>query len=81
MSLGRIWVWRAVAQGQLQCETGNRKGPVPCCSLIPVSLWLWEGPSWARNLSRIGGLTCAHTCVSTPERPALSLPVFGFGEL
>jgi hypothetical protein len=30
------------------------------------------GPSWARNLSRNGGLTCALRCVSTPRRTALS---------
>jgi hypothetical protein len=33
---------------------------------------LWVGPSWTRNLSRSGGLTCALRCVSTPGRPALS---------
>ena len=70
--LGGIWVWRAVVQGQLWGADRNQKDPVPGCSLVPVSWWLWAGPSWARNLSRSGGLTCAHRCVSTPGRPALS---------
>jgi hypothetical protein len=36
-SPGRIWVWRAVAQGQLQGTDRNWKDPVPSCSLVPVS--------------------------------------------
>ena len=76
-SLGGIWVWRAVAQGQLWGADRNQKDPVPGCSLVPVSWWLWAGPSWARNLSRSGGLTCAHRCVSTPGRPALSWQYLG----
>ena len=36
-SLGGIWVWGAVAQGQLQGADGNKKDPVPGCSLVPVS--------------------------------------------
>jgi hypothetical protein len=35
-SLGGIWVWKAVAQIQLQDTDRNRKEPVPVCSLIPV---------------------------------------------
>ena len=72
ISLGAIWVWRVVAQGQLQGADRNRKVPVPGGSLVPMPWRLWEGPSWARNLSRSGGLTCAHRCVSTPGKPALS---------
>ena len=30
------------------------------------------GLSWPINLSKTGGLTCVHRCVSTPGRPALS---------
>ena len=37
----------------------NQKDPVPGWSLVPVSWWLWEGPSWARSLKRSDGLTCA----------------------
>jgi hypothetical protein len=36
-SLERIWVWRAVAQGQLRDAEGNGKDPVPGCSLVPLS--------------------------------------------
>ena len=71
-SLGDIYVWRPVVQGQLWYKDRRQKDPVPSCSLVPVSWWLWTGPSWARNLSRNSGLTCAHRCVSTPGRPALS---------
>ena len=39
---------------------------------LAVPWFLWAGPSWARNLNRNGSLTCAHRCVSPPERPALS---------
>jgi hypothetical protein len=76
-SLGRIWVWRAVAQGQLLGADRNQKDPVPGCSLVPVSWWLWEDPSWARNLSRSGGLTCVYRCVWTPGRLALSRQYLG----
>ena len=34
--------------------------------------WGGWGPSWARNLSRSGGLTCVLRCVSNLGRPALS---------
>jgi hypothetical protein len=71
-SPGGIWVWKAVAQGQLWGADRNWKGPVLICSLVPVSWWLWAGLSWARNLSRSGCLTCTHRCVSTPGNPALS---------
>ena len=58
----------SVAQGQIQGSIdGNFKDLV-----VPMSWWLRDGPSWARNLSRSGGLTCAHRCVSTSGRPALS---------
>jgi hypothetical protein len=33
---------------------------------------MYGGPFWAQNLSRSGGLTCAHRCVGTPGRPILS---------
>ena len=36
-SPGGIWVWRAVAQGQLQGADGNQKDPVLDCSLVLVS--------------------------------------------
>jgi hypothetical protein len=64
-SPGRIWVWRAVAQGQLLCADGNWKVLVHGHSLVSVSWWLWAFPSWAMNLSRIGGLICAIRCIST----------------
>ena len=34
-SPGGIWVWRAVAHGQLQGVEGNHKDSVPGCSLVP----------------------------------------------
>jgi hypothetical protein len=34
---GGIWVWRAVAQGQLQGADENQKDPVPGCFLVPVT--------------------------------------------
>jgi hypothetical protein len=77
LSLGWVWVWRTVAQGQHQGADRNLKDPVPGCSLVPVSLWLWAGPSWAKKLSRSGDFTCAHRCASTPGRPALSLQYSG----
>jgi hypothetical protein len=70
--LGGIWAWKAVVQCQLRGADGNQKDPVPGCSLVPVSSWLWAGPFWARNLSRSGGPTCAHRCVGSPGRPAIS---------
>jgi hypothetical protein len=75
--LGWIWVWIAVEQGQLWGTHRNLKDPVLGCSLVPVSWWLWAGLSWARNLTRSGGLTCAHRCASTPGRPVLSQLYFG----
>ena len=36
-SLGEIYVWRAVAQGQLWGADRNQKDPVPSCSLDLVS--------------------------------------------
>ena len=57
------------------CHPGYRGKPEVSCS------WLFLGscvlmdlahPSWVRNVSRSGGLTCAHSCVGTPGRPALS---------
>ena len=50
----------------------NQKDPVLHFSMVPVSCWLWVGPSWTRNLSKTVGLTCAHRCVSTPGRPGFS---------
>ena len=34
-SPGGIWLWRVVAQGQLQGADRNQKDPVPGCSLVP----------------------------------------------
>jgi hypothetical protein len=56
---------------------GYRWKPVPNCSLVPVFWGLRVGVSWARNLSRSGGPTCAHRCVCTPGRPALSRQYLG----
>ena len=36
-SLGGIWVWTAVVQGQLWGADRNWKDPVPSCSLLPMS--------------------------------------------
>ena len=36
-SLGGIWVWRAVAQDQLQGADGDWKDPVPGSFLFPMS--------------------------------------------
>jgi hypothetical protein len=33
-STGEIWVWRAMAQGQLQGADGNQRDPVPSISLV-----------------------------------------------
>jgi hypothetical protein len=72
LSLQGIWVWRAVVQGQLQGAYENQKFPVPRYSLAPTLWWLCKDPSWAKNLNKCGDLTCAHRCVHTPGRPALS---------
>ena len=56
------------------CGTGSAPG----CRQKPegfssqLSWQLWAFPSMARNLSWSGGFTCVDSCVSTPERPALS---------
>ena len=34
-SPGGNWLWRAMAQGQLQGTEQNRKYPVPGCSMLP----------------------------------------------
>ena len=69
--------------GMESCGTwsaqGHRQKPEGSCIWLSLAVpWLlcpdgfgW-GPSWVRNLSRIGGLTCALRCVSTLGRPALS---------
>ena len=64
-------LWHRVSS-VVQTQTGSN--PVPGCSLVPMSWWLLGGvcPFWDRNLSRSGGLTYAHRCVSTPGREALS---------
>ena len=36
-TLGGIWVWRALVQGQLWCIDRDQKDPVHSCSLVPVS--------------------------------------------
>ena len=79
-SSGRIWAWRAVAQGQLQGEDRNWMDPVPTCSLVPVSWWLRAGSSWARNLSRSDGLIYAHRCWHSWETSSL-WAIFGYGML
>jgi len=43
----------------------NQKNPVPDCSSVPVSRGLQAGSSWARNVSRRGGLSCALRIVLT----------------
>jgi hypothetical protein len=67
LSLGGIWVWRAVAQGQVwpQMETGRILSHAAPWFLCP------EGSQWV-PLSRNVGLTCAHKCFHTPQRWALS---------
>ena len=70
--LGEIWIWRAVAQDQLWGVDWKWKDSVRGHSFVRMYWWLWEGPSWARNLSRCDGLTCALRCVSTPGRPSFS---------
>jgi hypothetical protein len=63
----RIWVRRSVAQGLLkvQVETGRILSQA-------ASRFLCPGGSGQVPWSRSGGPTCAHRCVSTPGRPALS---------
>jgi hypothetical protein len=65
--------------GMERCGTGSApgcrqkpEGSCPQLFLGAYVLMTLVGPSWARNLNRSGGLTCAHRCVSTPGRPALS---------
>jgi hypothetical protein len=55
--------------GMESCDTGSPLGykqrpedPVASWSLVPMSWWLCEGPSWAKILKRSTGLTCAHRC-------------------
>jgi hypothetical protein len=67
-------LWQRISLGQYGTESapgadGNWKDLVLDCTLVPVSNWLWVGPSWARNLSRSGGLTCAHRSVGTLGNP------------
>ena len=62
---------RSLGAGSAQRCRRNQKDPVPGCSLVLLSWWLWVGPSWARNLSRSVGLTYAHRCVCTSGRLAL----------
>ena len=71
-SPGGIWVQKTVTQVQLVSADRNQKDPVLHFSMVPVSCWLWVGPSWTRNLSKTVGLTCVHRCVSTPGSPAFS---------
>ena len=42
LSPGMIWVWRAIAQGQLWGADRKQKDPVPSYFLVLVSKWLWE---------------------------------------
>ena len=42
-----------------------------------MSEWHWEGPSWARNLKRSVGIPCAHRCIGTPGRLAISWHCLG----
>ena len=35
--LGGLWVWRAMAQGQLLGAEGDQKDAVPSCFLVPES--------------------------------------------
>jgi hypothetical protein len=67
-SLGGIWVWRAVVQGHLWGADRDQKDPVPSWSLVPVSWWLCECPSCARDLKRNG----AHRSLGTNGGPVLS---------
>jgi hypothetical protein len=48
------------------------EGSCPQLFLGSCVLMALAGPSWARNLSRSVGLSCAHRLVSAPGRPALS---------
>ena len=57
ISQGGICIFSAMAQGQLWDADRNLKDPVSGSSLVPVSRWLWAGPSWAKNLSNIGGVS------------------------
>ena len=67
LSPGGIWVWSAEAQDQLQAqmETGSILTQAAPQFLCP------ESSRWV-PLSRSGGLTCAHSLVSTPGKPTLS---------
>ena len=39
--------------GKAPGSDGYRKDPVPGCSFVPVSCWLWVAPFWARNLGEV----------------------------
>ena len=56
-SQGGIWIRRAMAQGQFQGADRNRKDPVPGCSLVLVSWWIWVGPSWPQVLGDLLSLS------------------------
>jgi hypothetical protein len=79
-SLAGIWVWRAVAQGQLLGAEGNLKDPVPSCSwffcLVALGRSLlgqeFEQKWWSYLYSQI----CPHSW-ETSSIPA----VFGYGAL
>ena len=65
-----------VVQVQLWIADINQQDPVPNCSLVPMSWWLWEGPSWASDFKRSADLTFAHRCSGTPGRAGLSWHYF-----
>jgi hypothetical protein len=60
-SPGRVCLCRLVAQGQLWGTEGNRKDPI-----LVVHCFLFSEGSSLVPLTRSGGLTCAHSFVSTP---------------
>lgn len=79
-SLRRIWVWSAVAQGQLLSAEGNQKDPVPACSLIPVLIALGRSFLGQEFEQKWWSYLWLQVCWYSWETTSF-LDVFGYGEL
>jgi hypothetical protein len=79
LSLGRVWVWRAMAQGQLWGVDGNWKDPVSGYSLVPVSWQLWVGPSEQKWWSYLCSQMCRHSWKISSLRWYLGMECYGTG--
>jgi hypothetical protein len=68
-SLEGIWIWRAVSQGAAPECRQKPEGSCLWLFLGSCVLMALGGSSWARILSRNGGLTCAHRCIAYQGDP------------